>query len=215
MPYCWWVLKHLKKFTELCTKSYADDRIDKSLIKLIHFLVFNVANQDKCRMLQHLREVGDNEFKMIEKATPGQAVSVFLDIVKGYDDFDSKIVDDCICVYKMRKKPIILSAAFSYVKYHHLFSQPKTVSLQSSVRTALARYINGLMIPDWKIYPFLFDKHVSSSVAKKYSVNPVRGWKGFIENEEKVCWDYAPTELKNNHFCVDLKNKYEQKRLTE
>ena len=208
MPYCWWVLKHLKRFTELCMKSYSDNKISSDVLKLIHFLIFNIANQDKCRMLQHLREVGDEEFKKIEEAKPSQAINVFLDFLKKYDDYDQDSIDSCIAVYKLRKKPIILSAAYSYVKYGKLFP-----------RVFLKKY-NELMkkyadepTPEWGEYPFLFDKHVNSSLASKYGVTTsIKGWKGFIENEEKICWDNAVPELKNNQFCVDLKDKYCEKR---
>jgi len=210
MPYCWWVLKYLKRFTELCMKSYADNEIKLDVLELIHFLIFNIANQDKCRMLQHLREVGDEEFKMIEEAKPSQAANIFLELLKKYNGYDQNSIDSCLAVYKLRKKPIILSAAYSYVKYGKLF--PDSPPIYKYKNESLKKYLNE-PTPEWKNYPFLFDKHVNSSLARKYGVvSPIKGWKGFIENEEKACWDNAVPELKNNQFCIDLKNKYCEKR---
>jgi len=210
MPYCWWVLKYLKRFTELCMKSYADNEIKLDVLELIHFLIFNIANQDKCRMLQHLREVGDEEFKIIEEAKPSQAVNIFLELLKKYNGYDQNSIDSCLAVYKLRKKPIILSAAYSYVKYGKLF--PDSPPIYKYKNESLKKYLNE-PTPEWKNYPFLFDKHVNSSLARKYGVvSPIKGWKGFIENEEKACWDNAVPELKNSQFCVDLKNRYCEKR---
>jgi hypothetical protein len=216
MPYCWWVLKHLKRFTELCMKSYADNEINSDVLKLIHLLIFNIANQDKCRMLQHLREVGDEEFKMIEEAKPSQAINVFLELLKKYNGYDQNSIDSCIDVYKLRKKPIILSAAYSYVKYGKLFpmNRPLLHKYKNEYNESMKKYLNE-PTPEWSDYPFLFDKHVSSSIAKKYGVTQIKGWKGFIENEEKTCWDNAPEFYIKIPLCIELKNKYWEKRMNQ
>lgn len=214
MPKCWWVLKHLKRFTEMCTKSYAENAIDLDVLKLIHFLIFNISNQEKCRMLQHLREIGDDEFKSIEKVKTSQAEKVFLELLKNYKGYDQNSIDSCLSVFRLRKKPIILSAAFSYVKYGGLFKDPPIFKYKNDFNESLKLYIDG-PLPIWKDYPYLFDKHVNSSIAKKYGVIPVKGWKGFIENEEYICWENAPEEMKNNKLCIDLKEKYCEARMKQ
>ena len=206
MPKCWWVLKHLKKFTDLCMKSYANNQIDMEVMKIMHFLIFNIAKQEKCRMLQHLREL-DDDFKSIENAKPSKQEKVFLNILKNYSNYDKDSIDSCISVYKIRKKPIILSAALAYVKYGKLFQDPRKLRYKKEFYENLKLYTNN-PTPNWKSYPFLFDKHVGSSVALKYGVSQIKGWKGFLENEEQTCWDNAPLYYKNNPVCVDLKKRY-------
>ena len=214
MPKCWWVLRHIKKFTELCLKSYADNKVDIEVIKIIHFLIFNISNQEKCRTLQHLREVGDEEFKSIENVKSSHAEKVFLDILKKYNGYDQNIIDSCLSVYRMRKKPFILSAALSYVRYHHIFEEPSKSKYKNSFNKTLKMYVDD-PVPEWKNYPFLFDKHVSSTIARKYGVAPIKGWKGFVENEEQVCWDNACKEMKDSFVFNELKNKYWEKRLSQ
>ena len=53
------------------------------------------------------------------------------------------------------------------------------------------------------------------SIARKYGVVPIKGWKGFVENEEQVCWDNACKEMKDSFVFNELKNKYWEKRLSQ
>lgn len=202
MPKFKWVLKYIKEFTEKTKKSYSEDKISIEVLKLINFLISNVASSPKCRSFQHLREVGDENFRLIE-SDPKK----FRKIIGHCED---QVVKDCEEVFKSQKKPIILSAAYAYLKYAGICFEPKRYSLYFFFN----QYVNGPR-PKWEEYPYLFDKHVSASIAKKYGVIPVKGWKGFVENEEQVCWDQTPEDVKCDPFFVDLKDKYWKKRLSQ
>ena len=209
MPYCWWVLDgYIEKFTKKVIQDYKDENINIETLELIHFLISNIVDSEKCRSLQHLREVGDEEFKSIENEK--DAKKVFLNILKKYNGYDENIIESCIKVYDLRKKPIILSAALSYVRYKYV--GVKKIKKYNNFKKLLKSYLED-PTPDWKSFQFLFDKHVSPSISKKYGVNPVKGWKGFVENEEKVCWDKTPNHIKTNPFFKELKEKYWEKRM--
>ena len=220
MPYCHWVLSYIYNFTILCSDSFKEEKPCKECMKLISFLISNIAESSKCRFMQHLREVGADEYRSIEininngkNRTKNQSKKEFINFISQFKRSDKAqtYIDDCMKVFDMQGKSVVLSAAASYVQYEKLIESNNVEIKEYNFESLYYFYQNN--IPNWKMFPYLFDKHVSSSIANKYQVCAIKGWKGFIENEENLCWENSPEFMKRSDFFLNYKNKYCNSRL--
>lgn len=222
MPYCHWVLSYIHKFTVLCSKSFIENKPSKECLKLISFLISNIAESSKCRFMQHLREVGDDEYRSIEIninngkfKTRNQSKKYFINFISKFEKSDKaqKYIDCCMDVFDIQGKSVVLSAAASYLQYENLIESKNIEIKEYNFDNLYDFYQNNT--PNWKMFPYLFDKHVSNSIAKKYQVCAVKGWKGFIENEENLCWENSPAFMKCSNFFINYKLKYCNARLEQ
>ena len=111
MPYCHWVLSYIHKFTVLCSKSFIENKPSKECLKLISFLISNIAESSKCRFMQHLREVGDDEYRSIEIninngkfKTRNQSKKYFINFISKFEKSDKaqKYIDCCMDVFDIQ-----------------------------------------------------------------------------------------------------------------